>query len=93
MKKIDKPWGYELVLGENLDWRIKILHVNDGQRSSMQYRKQKNEIMFFNDCKIERIPANMIHRLEGEIDLVEISRRLDDDIVRLKDDYVRKPKT
>jgi hypothetical protein len=89
MKRIDKPWGYELVLGEYLGWRIKILHVNDGHRNSKQYHTEKNEIMFFNDGTMERIPAKMIHRLEGEVDVLEISRGSDDDIVRLEDDYGR----
>lgn len=89
MKKIKKPWGYELVLGEYFGWRIKILHVNDGHRNSKQYHTQKNEVMFFEDGTIEPIPAKMIHRLTGEVDVLEVSRGSDDDIVRLEDDYGR----
>ena len=89
MKRMDKPWGYELLLGEHLGWRIKILHVNNGHRSSKQYHRQKSEVMFFDDGKIVHIPTNTVHRLEGEVDVLEVSRGSDDDIVRLEDDYGR----
>ncbi|MBI4058656.1 cupin [Candidatus Microgenomates bacterium] len=45
-KKIDKPWGYELILSSS-DSPItsKILHLNSGARFSLQYHDQKEEVL------------------------------------------------
>ncbi len=46
MTKIDKPWGYEILLGEWRGWRVKILHITKGHRLSKQYHREKVEYMF-----------------------------------------------
>jgi mannose-6-phosphate isomerase len=44
--KIDKPWGYEIILTEKeLPYTGKILHVDSGKRSSLQYHDQKTETL------------------------------------------------
>jgi mannose-6-phosphate isomerase-like protein (cupin superfamily) len=43
MRKIDKPWGYELVWVENQHYVGKILHINSGHRLSRQYHNIKEE--------------------------------------------------
>jgi len=44
LKKIDKPWGYELHwTPDNLPYMGKILHINQGARLSLQLHDKKQE--------------------------------------------------
>lgn len=44
LKKVDKPWGYELHwVPEGLPYMGKVLHLNEGTRSSMQAHDLKQE--------------------------------------------------
>lgn len=44
VKKIEKPWGWELhLVPENLPYMMKILHVNAGARLSLQVHDKKQE--------------------------------------------------
>ena len=85
-----KPWGYELVLGLWNGWRVKILHVNDGHRTSKQYHMYKDEYWFYKDGKVRHVEPFEVHRLIGPIEVVELARGSDDDIIRLEDDYGRR---
>jgi hypothetical protein len=91
--KIDKPWGYELILGEWHNWRLKILHVTKGCRTSKQYHKDKVEYLFkLNDETWEFIQPFKVHRSEAkeeDVVIIELSQGSDEDIVRLEDDYER----
>lgn len=46
MRRINKPWGYELLWAENPRYLGKILCVMAGKRLSLQYHKVKDETMF-----------------------------------------------
>jgi len=91
--RIVKPWGYELLLGEWQGWRIKILHIKKGCRLSKQYHKEKTEYLFnLNDETLRFIQPFKVHRPEAKdeaVDILEISKGSDEDIVRLVDDYRR----
>lgn len=89
MIHIKKPWGWERVVGTWENWKTKILHVNMGARTSLQYHREKFEIMFNRDGSYRTIPPNTVHRLEGPVEVLEISMGTDVDIVRLEDDYHR----
>ncbi|MHB1843496.1 MAG: cupin domain-containing protein [Deltaproteobacteria bacterium] len=43
MKKIEKPWGHELVWAHTERYVGKVLHVNAGHKLSLQYHRQKDE--------------------------------------------------
>lgn len=43
MRRVDKPWGYELIWAEAERYVGKILHINAGQRLSRQYHNKKEE--------------------------------------------------
>ncbi|PIU03568.1 cupin [Candidatus Shapirobacteria bacterium CG08_land_8_20_14_0_20_39_18] len=44
--KIEKPWGYEILLTTpDLPYTGKILHVEAGKRCSLQYHDQKTETL------------------------------------------------
>ena len=47
-KKVNKPWGYELWLANDLenDYCGKILHVNKGHKFSMHFHVDKHEAFY-----------------------------------------------
>lgn len=42
-RRIEKPWGYELLWAETDQYVGKILHVNAGESLSLQYHEVKDE--------------------------------------------------
>ena len=40
---ISKPWGFEEIWAQTHDYVGKILHINKGQRLSLQYHREKEE--------------------------------------------------
>lgn len=47
VKKVDKPWGYELHwVPEDAPYMGKVLHINAGQRLSLQVHDRKQESWF-----------------------------------------------
>lgn len=52
IRKIDKPWGYELHwVPEGMPYMGKILHINAGARLSLQVHDQKQESYFMKSGK------------------------------------------
>jgi mannose-6-phosphate isomerase-like protein (cupin superfamily) len=43
MRRVEKPWGHELVWAETARYVGKILHIRAGQRLSRQYHERKEE--------------------------------------------------
>jgi mannose-6-phosphate isomerase len=43
IQRVEKPWGYELIWARTKDYVGKILHINRGQRLSLQYHRVKEE--------------------------------------------------
>ena len=41
--KINKPWGYEEIWAQTKDYVGKILHINEGERLSLQFHVDKEE--------------------------------------------------
>jgi len=46
VRKIDKPWGYELIFAHTDKYAGKILHVNAGEALSLQYHDEKDETLY-----------------------------------------------
>ena len=45
-KKISKPWGHEIILSsDDSPVTSKILHINKGNRFSLQYHEVKEEVL------------------------------------------------
>jgi len=89
MEFVKKPWGVEVHLFKWKGWRIKLLVVDEGHRTSLQYHEKKEEFWFYMDGKWKHLPPKKIHRLAGSVTVLEISRGEDTDIIRLEDDYNR----
>jgi mannose-6-phosphate isomerase-like protein (cupin superfamily) len=46
MKKIEKPWGHEILFAETPHYAGKIMAVRKGERLSLQYHKRKDETLY-----------------------------------------------
>lgn len=46
MRRVDKPWGHELVWAETPRYVGKVLHIKAGERLSRQYHRVKDETLF-----------------------------------------------
>lgn len=45
MRRVDKPWGYEIIWAETSRYVGKVLHINAGHRLSRQYHRVKEETL------------------------------------------------
>ena len=45
-KRVDKPWGHEIIWAKTDRYVGKILHVNRGESLSLQYHKVKEETLY-----------------------------------------------
>ena len=46
MRRVDKPWGYELIWAHTERYVGKLLHIDRGQKLSRQYHRVKDETFF-----------------------------------------------
>lgn len=53
MKKVEKPWGEELWLAHNDLYALKIIRINKGTRSSLQYHRQKHETIYIDQGTVK----------------------------------------
>jgi mannose-6-phosphate isomerase len=79
MRRVEKPWGYELIWAETARYVGKVLHITKGQRLSRQYHNLKEETFLIQS---------------GEMDL-EIGQGADIKTIRMKlnDSFHCLPKT
>jgi mannose-6-phosphate isomerase len=52
LKKIDKPWGYELLWAQTTGYAGKILHIRRGHKLSLQYHERKEETMLLHSGRM-----------------------------------------
>ena len=65
VKKIDKPWGYELHFpSEDLPYVGKILHLDEGKRTSLQVHDRKRESWWLASGNI----SLQLEKTDGEMD-------------------------
>lgn len=53
VRKIDKPWGYEIIYSVTDKYVGKVLHINKGEALSLQYHRQKDETIFIQKGRIQ----------------------------------------
>jgi mannose-6-phosphate isomerase-like protein (cupin superfamily) len=46
IRRVPKPWGYELIFAHTERYVGKILHVNKGESLSLQYHEMKDETLY-----------------------------------------------
>ena len=52
VRRVDKPWGHEIIWAHTDRYAGKILFVKAGERLSLQYHEQKDETIYVLDGKI-----------------------------------------
>ncbi len=53
VRKVEKPWGYELIFAHTARYVGKILHVDAGEALSLQYHNTKDETLYLLDGEYE----------------------------------------
>ena len=68
-RRVEKPWGWELVWAEADDYVGKLLFVREGESLSLQYHETKDESWLVHDgrARLE------LGEVGGELDRVEIA--------------------
>lgn len=65
IKRVEKPWGYELIFAKTDSYVGKLLHIKKGHKLSLQYHKEKEETIYLQsgvmDFVFEEIKGNLIH--------------------------------
>jgi mannose-6-phosphate isomerase len=51
-RKIEKPWGYELLFALTPFYAGKLIFVKKGHRLSLQYHKKKDETIYLHQGKV-----------------------------------------
>jgi mannose-6-phosphate isomerase len=55
VRRVEKPWGYELIFAETDRYVGKVLHIHAGQALSLQYHERKDETFFVAKGSMELI--------------------------------------
>ena len=80
MNKINKPWGYEVIIEHNEKYVMKKLKMNKGHKCSIQYHEKKKETVYVLSGKLKVYIGDKMTNLEEiilEIDELESLRLAD----------------
>ena len=53
IRRVPKPWGYELIFAKTNRYVGKILHINKGESLSLQYHEMKEETLYVVDGELK----------------------------------------
>lgn len=72
MRRVDKPWGHELIWAETPRYVGKLLHIQAGHRLSRQYHRVKEETLLIQsgEMELEVGPTESIEKrrmLKGDV--------------------------
>jgi mannose-6-phosphate isomerase len=51
-RRVEKPWGYELIWAQTERYVGKLLHINQGHKLSLQYHRQKDETIHLQNGRV-----------------------------------------
>lgn len=52
VRRVEKPWGYELIFGHTDSYCGKVLFVKEGELLSLQYHERKDETIYVHEGRI-----------------------------------------
>ena len=52
MKKVEKPWGHEIIFAQTPQYIGKLLFIKKGHRSSLQYHRKKDEAFYLHSGRL-----------------------------------------
>jgi mannose-6-phosphate isomerase len=67
-RRVEKPWGWELVWAEAEEYAGKLLYVRAGESLSLQYHERKDESWLVQEGRAQL----EVGQVDGEIESVEI---------------------
>lgn len=67
MRRVDKPWGHEVIFAVTDSYVGKILHVEAGEQLSLQYHEVKEETLYLASGSIEIEVAEVGEELVARI--------------------------
>jgi mannose-6-phosphate isomerase len=53
VRRVEKPWGYEIVYALTDTYCGKVLFIRAGQELSLQFHRRKDEVIYVHEGKIE----------------------------------------
>ena len=53
VRRVEKPWGYEIVFAHTRSFSGKVLHVRKGEQLSLQFHREKEEVIYVHEGRIE----------------------------------------
>jgi len=65
--RVEKPWGYELWLELNEHYAYKLIHMNAGCRSSLQWHEKKIETNYVIEGEVEVLLQNEDGTMESRL--------------------------
>ncbi len=78
--RVDKGWGYELIIANNENYCGKMLHVQDGKKCSMHFHVKKHETFYIvRGCVIMRLILKggmIIEKTMSRGDMLEVPQGL-----------------
>lgn len=72
MRRVDKPWGFEIIWAETARYVGKVLHITAGHRLSRQYHRVKEETL--------RVQTGEMDLEIGPAESVEVRRMKEGDV-------------
>jgi mannose-6-phosphate isomerase len=52
MKKVEKPWGYEIWFADTPRYAGKLLFIKEGERLSLQFHREKDETVYLQSGRL-----------------------------------------
>ncbi len=68
VRRVEKPWGYELIWAHTERYVGKLLHINAGERLSLQFHKVKDETVHVHSGRMRFVVEEdgaMVERVLG----------------------------
>lgn len=69
IRRVEKPWGYELIWAETKDYVGKLLHIKKGHQLSLQYHEIKEETIYLQSGRM----SFLIENDRGEMERVALA--------------------
>ena len=66
-KKINKPWGYEILIEKNKKYMLKKLFMKKNHRCSLQFHKKKIEAIFVLSGRLKILTGKNLKKLKSKI--------------------------
>ena len=72
-RRVEKPWGHEVIWAETDRYVGKVLHVRAGEALSLQYHQEKDETIYVLSGEVRLLAGPSVDELE-EFNMVEGDR-------------------